>query len=156
MVLSAQEQKRREEIEREWKAAEALYHERCAVVRSHSDAQRKAAMRTGTDKVAAAQREFQELRTEAEKWREKARKQIEREFSSKLDDLGAHKHRSCLAVEEEIAREMRAIEDEERGAILPLEAEREAAHQRYRDALEPPKEPGEPAESETKRDGEKQ
>jgi hypothetical protein len=152
MVLSAQEQKRREEIERAWKAAEALYHDRCAVVYRHTEAQRKVVTRAGTDKAAAAQREFQDLRGEAEKWREKQRKQIEREFSSKLDSMGADKHRVCLAIEEEIVQQLRVIEDEERGAILPLEVEREAAHQRYRTLLDPPPAPVAPIESEAVRD----
>jgi len=158
MTITAQEKKRREEIEREWKAAEALYHERCAVVYNHTDIQRKAATRLGTDKAAAAQREFVEERGEVERRREQQRKQLERAFVADIDSLSADKHRVCLDIEEEIVQQLRVIKDEEQKTLAPLEAEREVAHQRYRSLLDPPEVPVAPvvpvvpAESETKHD----
>jgi hypothetical protein len=147
MVVLAQDQKR-SEAEKEWKGADALYHERRAVVRNHADARRKAKMREGTDKVAAVTREQQAAREKVDKWRDQAHKQIEQEFAAKIAGITADKHRACLAIEEEIARVTRAIEDEERKAIALLEVEREVAVQRYLGVIDSLKVPGVPVESE--------
>lgn len=138
MVLSASEKKRREEIERELAKATELHAQRRGVIQDQAAAQKRAAMREGTDKVAIVHREYQTQKTEVDKWVERAKRQVDREYRDRLDALSQEKNRLCLLVEGEVARAVQRIEEEERVALAPLEAEWEQARKGFQAALNPP------------------
>jgi len=148
MVLSREEQKRREVLEREWRVAEKGWNQRRQAIADQIEARKRITLREGTVKVAGAHMEFRRQKEVVQKWVVRAHKQVDNEYADKVAELSVVKAQVCQATEQELGEALRVIEADEQEAIAVLEGEWKSALQRYHDLLNPETEPATLAESE--------